>query len=146
VPFAGIQVNNTIAGSLLIYNTSGSIRIDRSSGDGVIDINADNYGMQMTRTKVIANAGTYDFPNGASARGVLFVTAEQDNATCEFMMRAGSGTTTLINDPVGICSATSGNAGTLNVFWNAGSSSYRVQNNRGGSRTMEFTLLGTGIL
>lgn len=109
-------------------------------------INAPINGFQVASAQVVANAGTYDFPGGAAARGFLFITAEEDNATAIFQMRAGTGTTTEVSDPIGLFSAAVGTATSTNVYWNAGTSTYRVQNNRGGSRTYELVIIGTGII
>lgn len=124
---------------------------DDNSGNALLKIstagiNAATNGFQVAATRTIANAGTYDFPNGSTPRGFLFITSEADNATAIFQLRGGTGSTSEVSDPVGLFSAVSGTATSTNVFWNAGTNAYRIENNRGGSRTYELVLIGAGII
>lgn len=104
--------------------------------------------VQQQDVQTIANGATYDFPNGSTPEGILVIASQQDNAAALFLLRGGTGATILISDPVGTeFTATSGTATRTNVFWNAGTGAYRIENNRGGSRTYNLILLGgSGIV
>jgi hypothetical protein len=70
-----------------------------------------------------------------------FRVTSDDNEGAEFFVRGGGHSVTKISETTaGIFSVTAGNAGTINVYWDAGNSRYSIENKRGGTRvcTLEF--------
>ena len=108
-------------------------------------VNSPN-GLNVASTQTVANGATYDFPNGSSPNGLLFINAREDNASAIYHLRGGTGATSEVSDPVGLFSAASGTGGSTNIFWNGGTGTYRIENNRGAGRTYELVMLGTGII
>lgn len=111
-------------------------------------LNCSTNGFQVAAAQTIASGagGTYDFPNGATAEGILVINARDRNAAALFLMRGGTGSVVLISDILGNeFTHTAGTASRTNVYWTG--SAYRIQNNTGASCTYDLTLLaGTGII
>jgi hypothetical protein len=95
-------------------------------------------------SQTVANNGTYVIPGGLSARGLLVITSQEDNASAIFQLTAGSGLWFEVIDPLNLFTAVAGTAGFNNVYIAAGS--YTIQNLTGASRTYELVMLGSGIL
>lgn len=93
-------------------------------------------------TNSLADTATLDIGFSSFGAVRLLVSIVEDNDICEFVLRGTANATREIYDPATICSAAAGTATSINVFWNGGTLSYRIQNLRGGTRTLQ--LLATG--
>jgi len=77
-----------------------------------------------------------------SREGVLWVFIDEDNIGCEFYVRGTANAVTELQDSATICSTTAATASSLNVYWDGGGAVYRVENQRGGTRTLKLFLTG----
>lgn len=99
----------------------------------------------------LGNGGTWDFA-GAPNMGLVLVTWDGNplffGAAALFLVHApvvpGTGVSALVSDPSGTFSATAGNPGTINLFWNAGTQRWRLQNNLGGGTRVHVAYVGVG--
>lgn len=132
----GYRINGIVANTIICL------------GLGTISTLLINNGLQVPATVTLANGATYDFPNGASALGRLFITSVDQTANASFYMRAGTGATQFIDEfPANMFTATAGTANRTNVFYNGGTGTYRIENLTGAQRTYYLTLVaGTGII
>jgi hypothetical protein len=76
--------------------------------------------------------------------GVLFVTSSED-LSAVFEIRGPSNASRELIDNAGIYSQTAGTATSVNIYWDAGSSRYLLQNNRVGSVTFSVYRIGSVI-
>ena len=83
----------------------------------------------------LADTATFDFHGGARL-SVLILTMSSDNAMAMYLCRGGTGATVELLDPQTLFTNTLGTAASFNIGWNAGTSSYRLENKRGASRTV----------
>lgn len=83
----------------------------------------------------IANGATYDLATGAGL--ISFIGVGGD---CSGVVLCAQGTTVLIGTAFSTVTTTSGNAGTLNVFYNSGTAKYRLQNNLGSSSVLSISM------
>jgi hypothetical protein len=100
-------------------------------------------GVELRQTATIANLGTLDLP--AATRGFLFVVTRGNDAGACFLLRGASNSVVEVLDPLTSFTTTSG-AAAFNVFYNAGTTSYRLENRTGSSLVVEMFLVGTGML
>lgn len=92
---------------------------------------------------VLADGATYDIcTNGFSGYADI---ANSVGTMARFAIQGGNNSTAEISDNAGQYSNTFGGAGVSNVYWDAGSSRYRLQNNTGSSRTYTIVLTGRAI-
>jgi hypothetical protein len=75
--------------------------------------------------------------------GFLVVASREDNTAALFVVGGAGGTVVEVSDPSLIFSTVQGTAGSINVFYDSGAGVYRVENRRGGTRTLSILLLGT---
>lgn len=89
----------------------------------------------------VADNGTYDL-GGTSMAG--FLTIVSGNAEiARFQMNGTNHTTTELTDIANVFSISQGTVSSINVYWNAGSSTYRLENKRGGSRNFKLVFDGS---
>lgn len=100
-------------------------------------------GPLMEPSFTVASGGTQDI-GGTAMQGMLFV-CDSEGYSAIFLLSGTNHTTAEVSDPAGIFSITSGTASMTNVYWNAGTSAYRLQNNRPASRTYRLHLIGSYI-
>lgn len=81
---------------------------------------------------------------GSSTTTGLFVVTSRNNSTAIYTLNGTNNTTTEIADPSGLYSVTSGNAGTLNIYWSAGNNRYEIENKIGSEQTIQFLRIGRG--
>ena len=74
--------------------------------------------------------------------GQVFITSVEDGSHARFELCGSQCTTRKAEDLAGHFSATRNIVASMNVFWDAGTSSYRLQNKRGAKRTVIVTYLG----
>jgi hypothetical protein len=84
---------------------------------------------------VIANNATYDLALGSGV--VNFIGVGGD---CSGMFLCAGGTTTLVATNFSSASNTIGTAGKMNLYYNAGTSKYRLQNLTGASSTISMSM------
>lgn len=101
-------------------------------------------GLESGGVSVPDNANVALTPPGSPHDGagliVIYVTGE--NATAIYALNGSAGATTEIADPSGIFSNTVGTASSINIYWDAGTRSYRAQNKRGGKRNVVANYMG----
>lgn len=74
--------------------------------------------------------------------GWLYVGSD-DHEGALFFIRGSTHTLTKIHESAaGVFTVTPTNAGTINVYWDAGNSRYSIENKRGGSRIITLTFVG----
>ena len=89
----------------------------------------------------VANSGVTNL-GPTTTRGILVITAS-GNESAIYSLNGSNNTTSEISDPLGVFSVTSGTASSINIYWSAGNARYELQNNRGASRDIKVSLLGT---
>lgn len=78
-----------------------------------------------------------------NVRGMVSVVAEGGgNPEVGLFLSASSGGVTEISDPGGVFSAAQGTATSFNVYWDSTVVATRMENRRGGSRTVSWAVLG----
>lgn len=98
-------------------------------------------GPQMEVAFTVANAGTQDL-GGTAMQGFITV-CDSEGFNAIFHFTGTNHTVQVVSVPVAVFSAVSGTASMTNVFWNAGTNTYRLQNNRGASRNYRVKLDGS---
>lgn len=74
-----------------------------------------------------------------------FIDIVSNSGECaRFQLNGTNNTTAEVNDTQGVFSVTQGTASSINIYWNAGSSTYRLENKRGGSRNFRILHSGSG--
>jgi hypothetical protein len=89
----------------------------------------------------VANNGTQDL-GGTAMQGMLVV-CDSEGLSAIFHVTGTNHTTAEVSDPSAVYSITAATATSTNVFWNAGSSTYRLENKRGTSRNYRVHLMGS---
>lgn len=97
----------------------------------------------------LANGGTWDFA-GPPSMGLVLITWDGNplffGAAALFIIHApavpGTGVAALVSDPSGTFSVTAGNPATFNLYWNAGTGRWRLQNNSGGGARVHVAYVG----
>jgi hypothetical protein len=138
-----------------------NLGIDLGSANGVV-ITGNSFGPLGTGwsgtapTRVVMHSNTYvavpvrggiPVPNNASigltpagssedGAGMLTVFVREDNAQAIYMLNGAAGTATEIADPGGIFGSNAGTDGSINIYWNAKTSRYELENRRGTQRTV----------
>ena len=82
---------------------------------------------------------------GSAANGMKWITISEvlvDGASAMYILNGGAGTTTEVSDPGGLFTNAVGGVASYNVYWDAGTVSYRLENKRGGSRTVVVNVFG----
>jgi hypothetical protein len=75
--------------------------------------------------------------------GVLtVVVTSADNCSAVYNIRGTNNVTGELLDPQGLFTAAAGGAASHNIYWNAGTSRYELENNRGGSRSYQLFFVG----
>jgi hypothetical protein len=98
---------------------------------------AANGGYQVT----VANGATIELGTNTMAGMLDVIDSEYLSAT--FNLRGTLTAVSEVSDPIGAFSITAGTATSTNVYWDAGTLRYRLQNNRGASRNYLIVLRGT---
>jgi hypothetical protein len=88
----------------------------------------------------LAVNGTYDFPNSSLLQAILFITFGSLGAI--FMLRGSTNLTVEMLDTLNGFSNVAGTASMINVFYNSGTASYRVENKTASSGTLSMVLIG----
>lgn len=97
----------------------------------------------LTSTEVsIANNGTYAL-GGTDATGLVLITTREP-AVAEYALLGSSATTAERYDSAGTFTITKDTAASWNVYWNAASSQYYLQNKRGSTILVRVVRLGRG--
>lgn len=89
----------------------------------------------------IGNGGTFVIGDNGM-RGTLIVT-DSEGLSAGYSIRGTNNSTLEAWDPSGVFSPTAGTASMTNIYWDAGTSKYTIQNLRGAVRNYKFTLLGS---
>lgn len=91
----------------------------------------------------INNGATYDFA-GTSTFGMLTVVTNAP-VSGQAELRGGAAITpvTITYSAGGFFTSTAGNPDTINIYWNAGTSAFRIENNRPGPLNFLINLLGS---
>jgi hypothetical protein len=92
---------------------------------------------------VVANDGTSDFCD-STFTGFIMISNNED-VSAIFALKGATGATLEVSDPDGHYSVTQGTASSTNVYWNAGTSRYRLENKRGAEVTYSIFRIGTPI-
>lgn len=100
-------------------------------------------GPLMETSFTVADNGTQDL-GGIAMQGMLFIT-ESEGLSAQFYLKGTYGSTSEVSDPSGAFSITVTTASSTNIYWNAGTSTYRLENKRGASRTYRVLLVGSYI-
>jgi len=69
----------------------------------------------------------------------VLITVREDNASARYFLNGAAGTTAEVSDPSNVFSPTFNTDRSLNIYWDRTKSSYRLQNRRGGIRTVIVT-------
>jgi hypothetical protein len=91
----------------------------------------------------VANNGTQDL--GGTAMSGMLIVCDSEGLSAIFHLTGTNHTTAEVSDPSTVYSVTAATATSTNVFWNAGSSTYRLENKRGASRNYRIHLIGSYI-
>lgn len=94
------------------------------------------------KTVNVASAATTVIADN-SFTGFVMITEAVENVSAIFALNGTTQTTNEVSDPSGFYSVTAGTASSNNVYWDAGSSRYVLQNNRAATRTYSFYRIGT---
>ena len=94
-------------------------------------------------TGSIADLGTFDL--GAKYNGLAVITTANGEVAL-YELRGGGNAIAEISDTQGIFSPTSGTASSTNIFFNAGTDAYRIENRRGAARTYNMLIFTRGVL
>lgn len=86
-------------------------------------------------TVTIANNATYDLATGAGLISLIGVGGD-----CSGVVLCAQGTTVLLGTAFATVTTTASNAGTLNVYYNAGTSKYRLQNLTGSQTVLSISM------
>lgn len=89
----------------------------------------------------IGNGGTYQL-GGNGWMGTLIIT-DSEGLSAGYSLRGTNNSTLEAFDPSNVYSPTAGTASSTNIYWDAGTSKYTIQNLRGAVRDYKFTLLGS---
>lgn len=92
----------------------------------------------------IAQDATAVIGVAANTCGWLFVITSEDVGAVYFLKGPTNGTAE-IQDPFGFFTITKDTAASYNIYYDAGSSSYLIQNKRTGSKVVQWLLLGDSI-
>lgn len=79
-----------------------------------------------------------------SFTGIISVSTSED-VSALFELRGATQTTRELVDNAGFFSQTQGTATSVNIYWDAGTSRYRLENNRAGTVTFSVFRIGTSI-
>ena len=80
--------------------------------------------------------------SAADGAGLVMIFCHEEASTALFNLNGSAGATGEVSDLSGIFTNTFDTAASINVFWHASTSSYRIQNRRGANRTFIVTYLG----
>lgn len=104
-----------------------------------------DYGTNTISGVSVANTATIPITLPGSpndGRGLVFVWVTEENASAIYMLNGAAGGVYEISDPTGgtgIFTPTVTTANSINIYWDAGTNSYRLENKRGGTRTIAVT-------
>lgn len=102
-------------------------------------VNNNDLGGTSTSGVSVANSSSIQLAaTAAEGSGLIFVYVVEDNAQAIFALNGTANTTTEISDPGGIFSTTAGTGTSINIY-SSGGNSYRLENTRGGTRTIIVT-------
>lgn len=141
---------NWFLGAQFVTSYSGAHRRNLGAYDQTYGLGAfQTYASLCPQGIPLANGATWDFA-GAPNMGLVVVTWDGNplffGAAALFLIHApvtpGVGVSALISDPSGTFSATAGNPATFNLFWNAGTGRWRLQNNSGGAARVHLSYVG----
>jgi hypothetical protein len=79
-------------------------------------------------------------PNAGA--GLLVVWIQQESGTCLISLNGSAGTASKIADTFTSCDVAKNTGSRANIYWDAGSKTYRLQNKLGGARTFSYQYLG----
>jgi hypothetical protein len=100
--------------------------------------------MLVGNAQVVADAGVIQIGVTNSTRLVaIYVNSDERTALVE--LEGVNAAVTIVHNAGSLFSTTEGNAGTVNIYWHAGSSTYRLQNKRGSDRTIRVAGLPYGF-
>lgn len=117
------------AGSLVIY-TKPSAMLPAKFG---VPVTGDKY--------TVANNGTVSMGLAANLLGFVFIQVSTQRGAI-YYLKGSANATIEVSDPDAYFTPTAGNAGTINVYYDAGTLSYLIENKIGLSRDISWITLG----
>lgn len=141
---------NWYVGSQFVTSYSGIHRRNSGSYDQTYGLGAfQTYASLCPQGVALANGDTWDFA-GPPSMGLVLVVWDGNplffGAAGLFLIHApavpGTGVSALVSDPSGTFSVVDGTAGRFNLFWNAGTGRWRLQNSLGGGARVHIAYVG----
>lgn len=105
-------------------------------------IDGNNTGGTNTSGVIVGNNSSIAISRPGSSNdgaGLISIWVTEEAGGALYMLNGSAGTTTEISDSYSIFSTTQATASSLNIYWDARTKAYRLENKRGGNRTVTVT-------